>query len=137
MQYKLVVFDLDYTLTDGFSLYSEVRPILQELKKNGCIIALASYNSNAASVLLKHDIHSFFDHILCENWKINNLVDWKHKMLTYLLAVTQVPSHEIIFYDDYHKNLITAKNLGICPVKVCPEQGLNINLIESTMNIKF
>ncbi|NBP15437.1 HAD family hydrolase [bacterium] len=133
MKYKLVIFDLDLTLLYAGKLYCEVRDILEYLKTNDVLIALASYNAEADYKLRYHGIEDFFQYIFYEDWQQKNSLDWKHQMLSEILSLSGIPSNETVFFDDYGNNLDTARRLGITAVEVDPDQGVNMKLIKETL----
>jgi FMN phosphatase YigB (HAD superfamily) len=133
MKYRLVIFDLDFTLLNCGNLYSEVQDILEYLKTNDIVIALASYNAEAECKLRYHGIEDFFQYILYEDWQSRDYLDWKHQMLSEILSLTRIPSDEAVFFDDCEKNLNTAKKLGIKAVEVNPDQGVNMKLIKEIL----
>jgi len=133
MKYKLVIFDLDLTLLYAGKLYCEVLYILNFLRTNNVLIALASYNSNADGELRYHGIDDFFQYILYEDWHEKNSLDWKHQMLSEILSLSGIPSNESVFFDDNNNNLNTARRLGITAVEVNPKTGVNMELIKEAL----
>ena len=126
MTIKFVIFDLDNTLMCSKTerLYKDVVDILVELKNKNIKIALASYNAIADIVLQIHNIDMFFDYIFYEDsrtlsiTKMNYKYDYKEKMLTTLIKLTEIPPSQTLFIDDQTKNLVVASKMGIQTCKV-------------------
>ena len=133
MKYKLVIFDLDLTLLDSSGLYPEVLEILEFLKSNNVLVALASCNASAYHKLRYHGIEYFFQHVLYENWNLIEFIDWKYHMLSEILSLSGIPSNETVFFDDNDNNLNTARSLGITPVEVNPKTGVSMELIKKIL----
>ncbi|NDC95075.1 hypothetical protein EB118_15970 [bacterium] len=133
MKYKLVIFDLDLTLIHDKGLYSDVVDILKLLQMHNVSIALASYNANAGKMLQQYGIENYFQHIFYEDWIFKDVLDWKHQMLSDILSLTGIPSHETVLFDDNKHNLNTAKSLGITAVQVTPQIGVDMKLIIDTL----
>lgn len=111
---KLIVFDLDYTLvTPDGALYKNVKRMLEDIKKAGIKIALASYNKDGESILKKNKIRTYFDIVLCESWWSVHDLDFKLGMLSNILQTSTLQPFDVIFYDDHPKNIETASKLGI------------------------
>ena len=109
---KLVIFDLDETLIEKFGgLYDDTIPILEFLKQNNICIALASYNQYADAYLCESNIIDFFDYVYFESWY--EKLDYKYDMLTTILEKTKIPPNQVLFVDDWEKNIQVAQGLGI------------------------
>jgi HAD superfamily phosphatase (TIGR01681 family) len=143
----LVVFDLDETLIDWAhkKLFPDVPYILQELRKSGYKVALASYNGAADQMLRKFGIRQFFDYVVSEHLgetlADNMLVDMEHgefsrrdlvwmrlingldkkQMLEDVLMYFNTPPERTVFFDDQQRFIDSATQLGIMGHLVGPE----------------
>jgi HAD superfamily phosphatase (TIGR01681 family) len=111
---SLVIFDLDDTLMsiEG-KLYSNVKAMLETIKKRGMKIALASYNNNGEQRLKENGIREYFDIVECEYWVSKDLLDYKKDMLSRILKEAKVMPADVIFFDDNTRNIKTAEEMGI------------------------
>lgn len=149
MKYKLVVFDLDFTLWNAggtwcdhtfppftkhngyvfdsqnsrIFLYPDSRQILQELYRRKVKLAVASrtHEPHIASELIRlFEIDRFFSYFqIFPGSKVTHL--------TSLQAQAEVPFAQIIFFDDEHRNIAEVSRLGVKSVMV--ENGINYSLI--------
>ena len=112
---ELVIFDLDETLIqhkqDGIYMHTYIEPILQYLKSNNIIIALASYNPSACKILYNLDIGEYFDMIESEYWEMR--YDFKEYMLKKIIEKTRVDINKILFIDDNYKMINTYNMIKI------------------------
>lgn len=132
---ELIIFDLDKTLIDYWGdMYNGVYDMLNDLKKNGKRLALASYNINGEKILKRHKINHFFEIIKCQDWQIDG-IDNKKQMLSEILKISNVSSENIIFVDDQQGFLNTAEKLGMNTYLVKGNDGLNCKLFKSTFNV--
>lgn len=118
---KLVIFDLDDTLRhDGFDdcnctlgyglhLCEEIESILKYLQEKGHVLAVASHNFEALSILTTLNVHSYFDIIVgeCES------ADTKIPLVNKILKHTNMAKNDIIFFDDLREITDDLKRNGI------------------------
>jgi len=151
---KVFVFDLDFTLWDAggtwcdctnppyflkngqvfdqsgnhIRLYPDVLNILQHLRQFQKNIAVASRTNEPAwarDLLSKMGISHFFDaQEIYPGSKIMHLNNISKKLNT--------PFHEIVFFDDEHRNIDDALKLGVKPVLV--GQGITFEMVNRYMN---
>lgn len=113
---KCIVFDLDDTLVsrNGY-LFFGVEHMLNTLVNKGIKLVIASYNTQAAQVLERYNIHHYFDAVYYENWKFKH--DYKHSMLSNIINTLdqnfKINLSEILFIDDSQDNINTADSLGL------------------------
>lgn len=128
---ELIIFDLDGTLVDFWgNIYGGVYDMLNDLKKNGKRLVLASYNINGENILKRHKISHFFETIKCQDWHQDG-IDNKQQMLSEILKVSNVSPENIIFVDDQHRFLETAVKLGMNTHFVKSRHGLNCELFKT------
>ena len=117
---KLVIFDLDDTLVhEGFEdekgfgenmLFKDVKGILQYLTEKGHVLAVASHNEKAESVLQTCNIHQYFKVIVgyCpRSFEKTPLVE------DVLNRVESMGRDDVIFFDDLSENVAELKRKGI------------------------
>jgi len=110
---EMIIFDLDKTLVNRWGdMYDGVYDMLDDLKKKGIRLVVASYNKNGEKVLKYNGIDHFFETVRCQDWQIDGIDD-KKKMLGEILETSNLPSENILFVDDQEKNLDTATKLGM------------------------
>jgi HAD superfamily phosphatase (TIGR01681 family) len=132
---NLYIFDLDDTLILSnyvgdldigkkyeHTLGPETDKILQDLKNKNHIIALASYNSDAISLMHKFDILKYFDHAEAYYDGLNKLSHLNRIMDKY-----PIPNDKIYFFDDLDENIATAHRLGIHGIKIDPNKCIRIS----------
>lgn len=114
MSISFVIFDLDETLVcPRRGLLENVTCILDKLKNKGYVLGIASYNPYAERVLHKYDIKHYFDYIEYEDYRKQQRIDMKERMLSNILMQSKVPSEKVLFVDDQVRFLNTAKKLGM------------------------
>jgi magnesium-dependent phosphatase-1 len=63
IQKKLIIFDLDDTLTTNLQLFPQTKSMLQILKRKGYDLSVASFNNYAREICQELDIAQYFDSI--------------------------------------------------------------------------
>lgn len=104
--FKIAVFDLDFTLHDGINLYRNVLDILRSLKSNGIILYIASFNRNARQICEKLNISEYFTDIYYGRERS------KSDMLTDILFKNRHMEHskyEVVFFDDDFENILDVR----------------------------
>ena len=112
---NLIVFDLDDTLicTRTKLFLYDVENLLIRLKKDGYKLAVASYNPYADNVLRKKRLYHYFDFIEYEDWRFQETIDMKEKMLKTILEKSNIEAEKILFIDDQIRFIEKAKMLGL------------------------
>lgn len=147
---KVFVFDLDFTLWNAggtwcdatnppyfrkngklldqsgnwIRLYSDVKKILEELKKQNKIIVAASrtYEPEWAKELLQQlEIDSAFD--LKEIYPGSKIQHFKR-----IQSHFQIPYSEMVFFDDEHRNIEEIAKLGVKSVFVA--DGITFQMVQ-------
>lgn len=115
MNIGFIVFDLDDTLvcTKTNIFLFDVERLLFRLKQYGYTLGVASYNPYADKVLKKKGIHHYFDYIEYEDWRFQEKLDMKERMLKTILNKANVNPDNTLFIDDQIRFLETAQSLGI------------------------
>ena len=116
---KLVIFDLDDTLVhEGFENYNEhllcndVLNVLEDLKRNGHLLAIASHNEDAENIAKKCGISHFFDII------VGSDTYSKLPLVEEILEFTKKTKDDIVFFDDLYENINELHRNGIKAKKV-------------------
>ncbi len=120
---KLVIFDLDDTLISikDHKIKNEQLEILKLLKKNNIKIAVASLNTEADQILRENYIRHYFDIVKQRNLSSDNILDRsieKIYMLNAIIKELNIPSTNILFFDDQFYHCEEARSLRIRSVKV-------------------
>ena len=124
---KLVIFDLDDTLVhEGFEDYNEsllcndVLNVLEDLKRNGHLLAIASHNEDAEIIAKKCGISQFFDIIVgyCPDTYS------KLPLVEEILEFTKKSKDDIVFFDDLYENISELHRNGMKAKKVNWEIGI-------------
>lgn len=136
---KCVIFDLDDTLIIycppfNSKLCKDVKYILECLKALDIVIALASYNVNARSVLKRFGLISYFSFVETEAWYDVSKLDDKLRMLTSIMDKVKVPSNQIVLFDDQKANIETACKLGM-QAKYIPYSGITKEHVEEFITL--
>ena len=154
MNFKLFVFDLDFTLWDAggtwcdatrppysweneklrdrdrrwIRLYPDVMPVLEELKRKNKRIAAASrtFEPGWALELIQYfDIGSYFD--VMEIFPENKVAHFK-KIQQYF----QMPFSDMVFFDDEYRNIEAVSELGVKSVFV--QNGITREMVLKFVN---
>ena len=146
--YKIFVFDLDYTLylhEHHTSVYTEkIINLLMLLKQNEKILCIATHNKRPYYYLsqIKSNIDNFFDKIVFETKdvypSVNSIKDYTSKktMLNEIIDTYNCNTNEIIFFDDSNHNINEVTSLGITSLKVSNHTGIDTDIILSDLNNK-
>lgn len=112
--FKVAVFDLDYTLWNGIDLYPEVVRVLDDLRVNGICMHVASFHLKASKCCERLGIKDFFSSI---QYGRNRT---KSQMITEIMKLHPgIQKNDIVFFDDTFDNIINVKvALGIKTVHV-------------------
>jgi FMN phosphatase YigB (HAD superfamily) len=104
IDFKIAVFDLDQTLWDGRKLYSDVRNILETLRKGGISMYVASFHTDAANVCKELGIGSFFKkiHYGIEKNKLEMIRE-------ILIDIPEAKESDVAFFDDNYENIKLVK----------------------------
>jgi HAD superfamily phosphatase (TIGR01681 family) len=144
INYKVFVFDLDYTLhlhENHTSLYTNrIIELLSLLKEHNKILCIATHNKNPQIYLKQINIENFFDEIISEkknvNCWVNSIEDFTSKklMLTEIMNKFNCNQNEIVFFDDSDHNINEVNNLEIKSIKVSSKTGIDISEILCNFN---
>ena len=104
LNFKIAIFDLDWTLWDGTQLYAETVQILTNLASHGIHMYVASFHTSAQEQCKMLGIDHFFTGILYGRDRP------KSEMIRDIIAHHQnvLPS-DIVFFDDTFENLLEVK----------------------------
>jgi len=142
--YKIFVFDLDYTLnlhefhTPDYT--EKIIELLNLLKKNNKILCIATHNKYPEDYLKQITIQNFFDEIIYEKKNVsawmNSIKDYTSKkvMLTEIMNKFNCNQNEIVFFDDSDHNINEVNSLEIKSIKVSNKTGINTSEILSDFN---
>ena len=112
---KLIIFDLDDTLrhvgveSNSGYLCKETLTILQYLRKEGHILAVASHNLEASTIIKNFGIHHYFDIVIGEC----DSPATKMPLVNKILEHTKMDKKDIIFFDDLREITDDLKKNGI------------------------
>lgn len=152
---ELFIFDLDDTLIlhnvdlDLRKQYEDkLIPFLNNLKYNGKILTLVTYNTNPTVFLNKYDILHLFDYIYSPQlltfeeyamssdihhnstiWisgKIVRVCVCKSVIVKQILEKFNCTNDKTIFFDDHSLNIKKVEQLGIQSILVDPLKGIPI-----------
>jgi HAD superfamily phosphatase (TIGR01681 family) len=137
--YKVFVFDLDYTLhlhEYHTSIYThQIITLLSLLKKHNKILCIATHNKNPQIYLQQINIQNYFDEIIYEQKNVsawmNSIKDYTSKkvMLTEIMNKFNCNQNEIVFFDDSEHNINEVNSLGIQSITVSYKTGINTSEI--------
>jgi len=133
---KAVIFDLDDTLRRNnqmFNLDKDIIDILNYLKNNNIILALASLNPWAPYLLQEYKVSHLFNYICCNNFNIENCD--KTQMFLLIMQNSGIPAENIIFFDDLQIHIQCAMKLGIKSILV--KSLLNWNDIKNGFDLFY
>ena len=137
-----VVFDLDNTLIlntpvpptsadrEGIqlTLYQDTQRVLQFLADRRIPIAMASFRTNAITVLQDHGLDTYFNSI---RYTLDRDTDkrTKYEMIQELATELRLSIHDVIFFDDLPENVVECGDKLIHTVQVDPVQGVTLELL--------
>ena len=122
---ECIVFDLDDTLLkDGVLINMDIPQLLRDLKENGYILVIASFNESAERYLKLNEIDHFFDLVV----GFSDVDKIRH--FTIIRDALQVGFSNMHFFDDLYTNINTIGQLGVNCYKVDPEVGVTYNMFE-------
>jgi FMN phosphatase YigB (HAD superfamily) len=126
---KLHIFDLDDTLylrqltsyEDEIRSRINMKIMLEELKKDGKILAMASHNTNPRYCLNQMQCSHLFDIVIGEYPRP------KDSMIREILEKTGCNKEEAVFYDDMEYNIKLVSQMGIDVYHVKTKYGIILN----------
>jgi FMN phosphatase YigB (HAD superfamily) len=123
----LIIFDLDFTLHDMYSVYPRTKLFLSILYRQGYILALASYNAFAPAILEAYNLRKYFhlveyQSLICPEDATKN--DHKKTLLESILYKTNIAASKALFFDDDIRNIDVARSMGLKGVLVNPAFGV-------------
>lgn len=138
--YKIFVFDLDYTLylhkVDYYSreYHRKIRNFLLYLIDNGKILYIATHNKTPESYLDELNITNLFSGIIKELMDVcpikNGIEDYTSKKdMIYEILSKESNSvmDDIIFFDDNSYNIDVVSSIGAKCIKVDETKGINFS----------
>jgi HAD superfamily phosphatase (TIGR01681 family) len=133
--FKAYVFDLDNTLYfasgEATKTHSTVKENLEELKKQGKKLFVATHNKHPEIRLKKLGIEDLFDGIICEKKDVhpwfNSIQDFtsKKEMIQNIIDSCGLSHEDVIFFDDVPYNINEVAQLGVRCVLVDTKTGIN------------
>jgi len=133
MNPKIVLFDLDYTLTveredTGMELCDDALAILVWLKarEERLKIVLVTHNDYAFHVCQKLKMDRFFDLILAHHDNTN-----KASHLSRALQHFGMEPSDAVFFDDVFENVVTGRRLGVRSIQVSSRTGITFQQVAS------
>jgi soluble P-type ATPase len=129
IDFKIAVFDLDYTLWDGTKLFSDTVDILKTLKQKGIPLYIASFHTDALNVCKDLQIDHFFQRVLygIDRTKLDMIRD-------ILSDHTTVSESDTVFFDDNYENIQLVKKESSVRCVHIPEGGITWYHITITCN---
>lgn len=136
--YKIFVFDLDYTLflhENHTTLYSDhIRNLLTCLKNNNKILCIATHNRSPSQFLIQMRIKHLFNDIIYETKTLYNCDDIKFftskkDMIIDIMYKYNCQPNDIIFFDDNPYNINQAESIDIKSILVSNKTGINTTKI--------
>lgn len=123
---RLFIFDLDDTLIHegipDFVLCEDTLEILQKIKLQGDIVALATHNQDAERIIGRLDIAKYISHV-------DSVYDASCKVTNIRRIIARYPdARDPIFYDDLSENVeAVQRRIGIRARKVSWRTGITIH----------
>lgn len=132
--YKIFVFDLDYTLflhENHTKIYTDhIINLLTCLKNNNKILCIATHNRSPSEFLIKMRIRHLFNDIIYETKTLYSFDDVefftpKKDMLIALMHKYNCQPNDIIFFDDNPYNVDQVESIDIKSILVSDKTGVN------------
>ena len=142
--YKLFVFDLDYTLyLHSTSKYADeyhlkIKNFLEYLKNNNKHLYIATHNLLPMKLLKKLQIEELFNGIIKETKDVNprdhSVKDYTSKKDMLLEILNKIENQhytndDVIFFDDNPYNITEVNKIGIRSILVNESSGINLTEI--------
>jgi len=124
---KLVVFDLDDTLIDGSccdKVLKDTLAVLDYLKKNHVLMAIASDNADALWYLKKNKLEGYF--VAVEAFRAQD----KTPHLIRILRETGILKSECLLVDDCPENVASCNTFGVKSMLVDHTVGVTFSDIQ-------
>jgi predicted phosphatase len=130
---KILIFDMDDTITVNGKLVPGIIDLLTKIKNNGNLIALASFNRSAVEFMKMNNADHLFDVIVCG---FNDKTSKAFHVKRCLNSLNQCNFKNVFFFDDVYDNIVDVRRMGISSLHVI-SPNLICKIITDCCNIKM
>lgn len=137
MAIKLIVFDLDYTLHNGSSLFEGVQEAIEKYRESGMRVCVASYNRFAGVILRRYGVSHLFDFIIGGYLSYPKSVHLKSLLDLYSTKTKySFTPDEIVFVDDMTDVCKELKNTypSMRVINCDPSTGVDIEELQKVVH---